>query len=258
MSKYKIAFFDIDGTLINSETKKMTEQTRNTLLKLKENGVILCIATGRPLMSVPKFEDGLFDAYLTFNGSYCIAGDEVIYKQPIEHGDVLKIIDNAKRINRPAVIASAERMGANGTDKDLDDYFALAGQRVKIIDDFDELAEEDIYQIMMGAFKEEYDAILHDVDSAKITAWWYKAIDIIPAGGGKGEAVKRILKYYDLDVCEAIAFGDGENDIEMLQTVRTGVAMGNANAAVKSKADDVCKTVAEDGIYHYCTLHNLI
>lgn len=80
MRKYKIAFFDIDGTLIDMNRKKMTGCMKNTLRKLKENGTILCIATGRPLPSVPQFDDVQFDVYLTFNGSYCIADNKVIYK----------------------------------------------------------------------------------------------------------------------------------------------------------------------------------
>ena len=51
---------------------------------------------------------------------------------------------------------------------------------------------------------------------------------------------------------EAIAFGDGQNDIEMLEAVGTGVARGNAKDEVKEKADVVCKSVEEDGVYYYC------
>lgn len=57
---------------------------------------------------------------------------------------------------------------------------------------------------------------------------------------------------------EAIAFGDGHNDIEMLEAVGMGIAMGNAKDEVKDKADFVCKSVEEDGIYHYCIENKLI
>ena len=57
---------------------------------------------------------------------------------------------------------------------------------------------------------------------------------------------------------EAIAFGDGHNDIEMLEAVGMGVAMGNAKDEVKAKADFVCKSVEDDGIYHYCVENKLI
>lgn len=57
---------------------------------------------------------------------------------------------------------------------------------------------------------------------------------------------------------EAIAFGDGGNDIEMLKTVAHGVAMGNATDDVKEIADDICGSVQDDGIFTYCKKHNLI
>lgn len=258
MNDYKIAFFDIDGTLIDMETKKMTERMRHTLLQLKENGVILCIATGRPLRSVPKFQNPSFDVYLTFNGSYCTAGDKVIYKQPIDSRDVEKIIANAAAMHRPVSLAGTDEMAANGTDRDLDDYFAFSRQKVEISKNFGQLAKKDIYQIMMGASKDDFDAILSGVKSAKITAWWDRAVDIIPIQSGKGAAVKNILEYFHLDAEQAIAFGDGENDIEMLNAVGKGVVMGNANETMKKMFSDICKPVSEDGIYHYCVSHGII
>lgn len=51
---------------------------------------------------------------------------------------------------------------------------------------------------------------------------------------------------------------DGRNDIEMLEAVGTGVAMGNAIDEVKARADVICKSVEEDGVYHYCLEKKLI
>ncbi len=55
-----------------------------------------------------------------------------------------------------------------------------------------------------------------------------------------------------------MAFGDGNNDIEMFQAVGHSVAMGNASADLKAIASEVCGTCAEDGIYHYCAEKGLI
>ena len=57
---------------------------------------------------------------------------------------------------------------------------------------------------------------------------------------------------------DAMAFGDGNNDIEMFQAVGHSVAMGNASADLKAIASEVCGTCAEDGIYHYCKENGLI
>ena len=111
---------------------------------------------------------------------------------------------------------------------------------------------------MLGLYESEYANMMKGIRHAKIAAWWDRAADIIPADGGKGVAVGKILEYYHLDRAEAIAFGDGNNDIEMLQSVGTGVAMGNGSKQLKAVADDVCGHVAEDGIYEYCLEHGLI
>ncbi len=258
MENIKIVFFDIDGTLIDINKKEMTKRIEETLIRLKQNKIIICIATGRPLKSVPHFPNVEFDAFLTFNASYCCTKNEIIYKNPIAPFDVQKIIENAKKIHRPVSIASATRIGANGKDQDLIDYFAISNQLVEVVEDFDDLRKEEIYQIMMGCYKEEYDQVLNDVEGAKITAWWPRAVDIIPSNGGKGSGVEKVLEYYHLKKEEAIAFGDGTNDIEMLQAVGTGVAMGNATNDVKDIADDICKSVEEDGIYFYCKKYHLI
>ncbi|WP_270839582.1 HAD family hydrolase [Peptacetobacter hiranonis] len=258
MSKVKIIFFDIDGTLIDMTKKAISDKTVDTLLRLKENGVKICIATGRAPGSVPKFDGVDFDAFLTFNGSYCFNSSDVILSTPIPKVDVEKMIENATKINRPVSIAGKDRVVANGTDKDLSDYFGFAKQEVPVSDDFDEVLKGEIYQMMMGGRKDEYDDILKDVENARITAWWDRAVDIIPVNGGKGKGIEAILEYYGIDRSESMAFGDGGNDIEMLQTVGTGVAMGNALDNVKAIADEICGTSAEDGIYHYCLENGLI
>ena len=221
MSKVKIIFFDIDGTLIDMTKKAISDKTVETLLRLKENGVKICIATGRAPGSVPKFEGVDFDAFLTFNGSYCYNSNDTILSTPIPKIDVEKMIENATKINRPVSIASKDRVVANGTDKDLSDYFGFAKQEVPVSDDFDEVLKDEIYQMMMGGRNDEYDDILKDVENARITAWWDRAVDIIPVNGGKGKGIEAILEYYGIDRSESMAFGDGGNDIEMLQTVGT-------------------------------------
>ena len=258
MNKVKIIFFDIDGTLIDMTKKAISDKTVDTLLRLKENGVKICIATGRAPGSVPKFDGVDFDAFLTFNGSYCFNSSDVILSTPIPKVDVERMIENATKINRPVSIAGKDRVVANGTDKDLSDYFGFAKQEVPVSDDFDEVLKGEIYQMMMGGRKDEYDDILKDVENARITAWWDRAVDIIPVNGGKGKGIEAILEYYGIDKSESMAFGDGGNDIEMLQTVGTGVAMGNALDNVKAIADEICGTSAEDGIYHYCLENGLI
>ena len=277
----KIAFFDVDGTLVDMKKKVITPAMIETLKHLKENGIILCMATGRGPYLVPSFPGIDFDVFLSYNASYCYTKDEVIFSNPIPKEDVKAIVENASEIHRPVFLAGVEGGGANGCDKDLADYFAIAKSKVNVLDnfDFEKLMDKKVYQMMVGCYKEEYADILRDVDGARITAWWTRAADITPANGNKGVGVRKILDYYHLDKENAItkasglevlseqlgismeeimAFGDGENDIEMLEAVGTGVAMGNATDDVKTVADAICGHVAEDGIYHYCKEQGLI
>ena len=99
---------------------------------------------------------------------------------------------------------------------------------------------------------------MRGVEGAKITAWWHRAMDIIPAAGDKGRGVAKILEYFGLNRSQAMAFGDGNNDIEMMQAVDHAIAMGNASAELKAISSDICGDAGEDGVYHYCAAHGLI
>lgn len=259
MSDIKIIFFDIDGTLIDMEKKQISEKILETLSKLKENGIRICVATGRSPMLLPRFPGVEFDAYLTYNGSYCFDKHQDIFSHPLTRKDVYTIMDNAGRIGRPLSLATKNRLAANGTDEDLSAYYGIVGLKVEIADDFDTVAENDeIYQIMLGCYKSEYEAVMRDVMDARIAAWWDRAVDIIPRNSGKGTAIAKVLEHYHLTREEAMAFGDGNNDIEMLEAVGRGIAMKNASPELKAVADDICGDVADDGVYTYCKAAGMI
>lgn len=258
MKDIKIIFFDIDGTLIAMDKHTISENVLETLKKLQERGIKLCLATGRGPMIVPHFDGIEFDAFLTYNGSYCYDQNGTIYSNCIPNNDVERIVENATNMGKPVALATKDRMAANGKDQNLIDYFAFGNTEVIVADDFDDVKKEPIYQVLMGIRQEEYEEALKDVKAAEITAWWDRAVDIIPIHAGKGIAIEHVLNYYGLDKSQSMAFGDGNNDIEMLKAVGTGVAMANASEELKAVADEICGDVAEDGIYHYCIEKELI
>lgn len=258
MNDIKIIFFDIDGTLIDMERKIISEKTLETLIRLKDKNMILCLATGRAPTCLPHFEKIEFDVFLTFNGSYCFNKQDTIFSNPIPTADIKTIISNGASLDRPVALATKERIAANGKDRDLVDYFNISKLQVHVADDFDKVSEDYVFQIMAGSYKEEYPQMMKNVNGAKIAAWWDRAVDIIPAGSGKGKAIEKVLAYYHLDKSQSMAFGDGNNDIDMLQAVGYGIAMENGSDELKEIASDICGHVAEDGIYHYCLEHGLI
>lgn len=258
MQNIRIAFFDIDGTLIDMKKKVISPKMIETLQRLQKNKILIVIATGRSYNLIPQFDGVEFDAFLSFNASFCCTKNEVIYKEAIPQKDVQQIIENTRQINRPVALASFDQIYANGTEPDLVDYFAFSKNKVEVINNFDEFSRREIYQIMCGGRKDEYSTILKDVKGAHITAWWDRAVDIIPANCNKGLGVEKILDYYHFSKEQAIAFGDGANDIDMLEAVEYGIAMENATDDVKAIAYDQCGHVNKDGIYYYCLQHHLI
>lgn len=260
MNKIRIAFFDIDGTLVDMDWKKMTETMRQTLIALQKRGIRICIASGRPPIYMPHFPGVSFDAYLTFNGSYCYDRQgNVIHSHAIPHRDVKRIIANAAALHHPCIIAGKDGMSVPEMDDTLKEYLGFSGNHLEPDGSFEDfLASEDIYQIMCSCVKEEYDTVMAGADGAKITAWWDRAVDIIPKGSGKNIGVAKILDYFHLREEDAVAFGDGGNDIGMLKSVGMGVAMGNGAPDVKAAADFVCPSVKEDGIYQFCRAYQLI
>ena len=95
----------------------------------------------------------------------------------------------------------------------------------------------------------------HSVAHAR---WTNLFCDVIPKAGGKDLGVRSVLERLGIEPEEAVAFGDGENDLAMFESVGTSVAMGNAWDSVKERATLVNSHVDEDGIYRACERLGLI
>ena len=135
MTKPKIIFFDIDGTLVPLK-EGIRPRTVEALQKLRQNGIKLCIATGRAPMEVPKFEGVTFDAFLTYNGSYCFTPERDVFKNLIPKADIALLRRNAEALGRPMALATKDRLAANGSDPDLAEYFAIGGVELVIADSY--------------------------------------------------------------------------------------------------------------------------
>lgn len=257
MKDIQLIFFDIDGTLVDPRTGRISEKTKETLLRLHGRGIKLCIATGRPPASLPDLDGLPFDAFLTVNGSLCYTKDQIIFHHPIAPEDVQKVIANAAAIGRPVSIAIKDRLVANGIDQDLADYYRLAGLELTADEDFDDACREPVYQIMLGCRRTDEAAITQGIDNISLAWSWDRAVDVIPTGSGKGEAISKILEHFHLTPAQAMAFGDAHNDIQMLRAVGMGVAMGNAAPEIKAAADAVCGCVWDEGIFHFCEENHL-
>ena len=167
MHKPRIIFFDIDGTLIDMEKKRITERTLDALRRLQQNGILLAIATGRSPLIVPKFDGVEFDVFLTYNGSYCYDRRGDIFASPIPPQDVQTLIQNAAALGRPVSVAGRTQLLSNGTDDDLTAYYAIGGRAPVISDKFDEVSRGEVFQLLMGCRESDWPAILKGTSGAK-------------------------------------------------------------------------------------------
>ncbi len=258
MIPVKIIFFDIDGTLVDPESGMISDKTIYALTRLKDRGIRICISTGRAPFELPDFGALQFDAFCAYNGSLCYTDRQLIHSHPIAPADVAQVIRNAADIGRPVSLATRQRLAANGWDQDLADYYRLAKLELTVAPDFDDACQEEIYQLLIGCRESEHEALIRETQGVKIAVSWDRAVDVIPASSGKGTAIAKVLAHFELDAAQAMAFGDSQNDLEMLRAVGVGVAMGNASPRAKEAADQVCGAVSEDGIYHYCVAQSMI
>ena len=139
----------------------------------------------------------------------------------------------------------------------FDGYITLNGQ---ICLDAQEnvLFEAPIYQMIGYMTRKETENLAPKIPNCKITRWYEDGIDIISKDGGKDHGIRKILEVHGFTREESIAFGDSDNDLEMLEFAGIGVAMGNAAESVKEVADYVTSHIDEDGIWNACKHFELI
>ena len=139
----------------------------------------------------------------------------------------------------------------------FDGYITLNGQ---ICLDAREnvLFEAPIYQMIGYMTRKETENLAPKIPNCKITRWYEDGIDIISKDGGKDHGIRKILEVHGFTREESIAFGDSDNDLEMLEFAGIGVAMGNAAESVKEVADYVTSHIDEDGIWNACKHFELI
>ncbi len=246
--RIKAVFFDVDGTLLSHSLNDVPQTTRRALQELRRRGVKTVVATGRHMIEYSRLpvNDIPFDGYLTLNGNLLLDGNRKMYAgTPIdrEEMEVLAHIFRAKRI--PFVLIGESGRYINYVDETVIRTQAETKGTVPAVGTY---GGEQVYQIL-AFVPEEKKKLLNDLlDECTVTGWNETGVDIIPRKGGKSAGIQRYLKENGYTREEIMAFGDGENDIEMIRFAGIGVAMGNASDEVKAAADYVTDTVDDDGI----------
>ena len=246
----KICFFDIDGTLLDSN-KKIPQSTKEALHLLRENGIYTAIATGRaPFMITNLLEELEIDSYVTFNGQYVVFEGEVIYRNPLSKEQLTQLQANGRQHGHSMVFMNDRAMKANVKhDRFIEESFATLHFPHPEQDD-SYYKEHDIYQGLF--FCEEHDTALYEgkYPDIQFIRWHPYSMDVVPLGGSKAKGIEQVIKRKGFKMEEVYAFGDALNDMEMIQAAGCGVVMGNGLPQLKQHADFITKSVDEDGIYY--------
>lgn len=244
----KAAFFDVDGTLLSHKSKSVPQSARNALDKLKAAGIRCIVATGRQIQEMDKLpvKDLSFDGYITLNGQLILDGQKrMLHGTPILGETRAYLLKLFREHSIPILMVQQDRVFLNFVDERVRLVQAAISSAIPPLGEYE---GGDIYQACVYMADGD-DWILEPIaDACVMTRWSIGGVDVIAKGGGKLTGIRRYLEENGLKPEEVIAFGDGENDMEMLQYAGIGVAMGNADEEVKAVADYVTADIDDDGI----------
>ncbi|MBP1970742.1 Cof subfamily protein (haloacid dehalogenase superfamily) [Virgibacillus natechei] len=250
---YKALFLDIDGTILKPD-HTYTDSTKDAILQAKNQGVEVFICTGRPLHEVDALAEELHvESLIGYNGAYAVYQNETIIDEPIGKNLVHQFIKIAKEHGSEIVMYTSEKNYFTSLDSTAVQQFNHVFQLTK-----NEIYSNDVADKIIGATVinlDPADAALYELETnLRLSVVNIEGVpmsyDIIRKNVNKGEAINAILKRLNIPKEQAIAFGDGMNDKEMLQAVGEGFAMENAHPDLFAYAKHTTTSVTESGIYN--------
>ena len=267
----KAVFFDIDGTLVN-DRKSVLKSTKEAIKIVKDQGVLVGVATGRGPFFVKDLMDDLdLDFAVTYNGQYIFNKERVLFASPIDKRSLRQVIAYAKENRKEIAMGTRQDViGSRIMSFGLSPLSQLVSRFVpKFLtrtvshsfnrmvskalpqkeDDLLDLINQPIYQVLMLMTPEESNQAASEFEYLKFTRSNPFAADIINQGNSKLEGIRCVGKEYGFDLNQVMAFGDSDNDLEMLAGVGMSVAMGNGSSSVKEVAKHITTSNQEDGIH---------
>lgn len=263
----KIVFFDIDGTLV-TRNNHIPKTTIEAVERLKNNGIIPVIATGRAPILIWEIAEKLgIDSYIAMNGQFIVHEGEVIYSNPIDMNLVHKVVEYAREHRDGILLSTENELIANSAISLVNrgTLFALMKSIVGLIPrriqvsmwkrmmkkapEREDYEHKNIYMMNINANQKEqviYEKAFGDV--LTFTRANQLSMDIINKGVSKATGVQQMMDALGVSSKNTFAFGDGLNDLEMLQFVGTGIAMANGFEELKARADFITDSVFNDGI----------
>ena len=251
----KLLFFDIDGTLIdcNLGIYSISDNVKEALDKLKENGHDVFLATGRcKCFIVDEVMNYPFSGYVTCNGGYVEYLNQPIYKAIVPSEAIIATMELCDKYGFNYYFEGNDNIYVrDSNDKKHLEFCKKWGMKLETIIDQFNPDEIETYigmivvndavdiPVMVDALDPYFDIQRHQTGCS---------FDLTLKGVSKAVGIQKLVDALHKDIKDTIAFGDGRNDLEMLETVGTGVAMDNAVPEAKAVADEICPDVNDDGI----------
>lgn len=254
----KIIFSDFDNTLLNyNDGDTLFDDYRIGILrKIKDKRIKLGIVTGRTVVFFNQFPELLevVDYVMGSNGAcvYDVRNNKYIYQDVIEEDTFKSIVDWSCKYNHSFLINCLDKKYYMDVKKrfevfDINDSNVYNNEIEYICDQIILSVDRDVEKDVFSYLDNYSDMKVNNVSYAT----GYCNIDICNSTVSKGNAVKWLCDYLDIDKKDTIAFGDGVNDRSMFEVVDKSVAMGNAIESLKVVANDIALDCSCNGFYKY-------
>lgn len=260
--KQHLIVLDLDGTLLTDE-KKISVKTKNTLEKAMAQGHQVMIATGRPYRSSEEYykELGLTTPIVNFNGAFVHHPTDNQWGRfhtPIDLETVYEVVESMHDYNFHNIVAEVlDDVYVHHHDEKLMDIFRMGDPTITTGDLRNYLKVNPTSMLIHAPFEkveEIHDHLNHVhaevIDHRRWGAPWH-VIEIVKSGLSKAVGLDRVSKSLGIAKENIIAFGDEDNDFEMIDFAGVGVAMGNAIDPLKNIANEITSSNNEDGIAEF-------
>lgn len=256
----KLIAIDLDGTTLTRE-KTISKRTKRALQAAMQQGHHVVIATGRPpRASLAYYQElSLRSPMINFNGAFVHHHHDETWGHhhfPMERETAFAVLDACERLDISSIMMEVKDNYYLGSHDDgLIKFAAHDGRPPSGIGNLRELVTEHPTNVLISPGKHRMNdlrAYLHehhaDVIDHRLWGVPYHVIEVVRAGVNKGSSLALVAESLGVAREDVIAFGDEDNDTEMIRYAGLGVAMGNANPMLKSIADHITDTNDNDGI----------
>lgn len=260
---YQMLVLDLDGTLTNSK-KELTEPTKNALIDIQKQGKRVVLASGRPINGVEPIAQELklqeFGSYiLSFNGARITrcSDNEIIYNRTLPEeviSEAFQIVSGFSGLD--ILTYEGENILSGICANEYTEKEAFINKMPIIqVSDFVNYVNFPINKLLIPgapALLEEAMVVLKKHFHSLLNIYRSEPffLEIMPKNIDKAYSLQKLLNSIGLSADQMICCGDGYNDVSMIEYAGLGVAMENAQTAVKDTADFITRSNDDDGILH--------